>query len=359
MNNYISMSADDRRSYCEEAAGKLRLPAPSIEKDFWVCWTLRELFTLPEWGQHLTFKGGTSLAKAWKLIERFSEDIDLVIGRDFLGFDGENSPDHAPSKKQQKKRLDDLKTVCRQRIRELLQPSFLDLLVERLPKGLSWKLERDDNDPDDQTLLFKYPAAFPGASYIQPVVKIELGARSDTEPSAAQNIQPYLAEAFPDILHSGAFTVQTVSAERTFWEKAMLLHEETYRPPGKPRKARLARHYYDLWCLITKGVSVRAIANSGLFDRVAAHRAIFFNWTWMDYSTLRPGALRIVPLDHQIKEWRLDYDSMRREMFFGEVPSFEEVLRVVGEFERRFNEKQSTPRISARHIEKMPLGGKE
>ncbi len=338
MDSYISMSSDDRRSYCEEAAGKLRLPAQSIEKDFWVCWTLRELFSLPEWGQNLTFKGGTSLAKAWKLIERFSEDIDLVIGRDFLGFGGENSPDHASSKKQQKKRLGDLKAVCQQRIRELLQPSFRDLLVERLPKGLSWKRERDDNDPDDQTLLFNYPTAFPGAGYIQPVVKIELGARSDTEPSVAHAIQPYLAEAFPDLLHSEAFAVQTVLAERTFWEKAMLLHEETYRPPGKPRKARLARHYYDLWRLITKGVAAQAMASPGLFDRVVAHSAIFFNRTWMDYSTLRPGALRLLPLDHQIQEWRLDYDSMRREMFFGEVPAFDEILRIVGEFERRFNQ---------------------
>jgi hypothetical protein len=69
----------------------------------------------------------------------------------------------------------------------------------------------------------------------------------------------------------------------------MLLHEETYRPAGKVHRARLARHYYDLWCLITKGVAARAVASPGLFERVAAHREVFFNWSWMDYSTLRPG----------------------------------------------------------------------
>ena len=156
----------------------------------------------------------------------------------------------------------------------------------------------------------------------------------------------YLVEAFPDILHPGTFAVQTVSAERTFWEKAMLLHEETYRPPDKPRKARLVRHYYDLWRLITQGVADHALADGTLFDRVAAHREIFFRWSWMDYTTLRHGTLRLVPLPEQLPVWRQDYQAMRTEMFFGEVPSFEEILCVVGEFERRFNDTARRPRCS-------------
>lgn len=337
MDNFFSMSTDDRRAYCEEAAGRLRLPAASIEKDFWVCWTLRELFALREWGPHLTFKGGTSLAKAWKLIERFSEDIDVVVDRDLLGFGGEYSPDRAASKKQLKKRLDGLKAACQKRIHESLQPLLHGVMTERLPTDLSWKLEQDNLDPDDQTLLFTYPTVFASALYIQPVVKIELGARSDTEPCAQQDMQPYLAEAFPDLLHPATFAVRTVSAERTFLEKTMLLHEERYRPPDKPRKARLARHYYDLWCLIRRGVAARAIADTGLFTRVATHRAIFFRWSWMDYSTLRAGTLRLVPLSDQLTEWRRDYESMRQEMFFGTVPAFDEILHVIGDFERQFN----------------------
>lgn len=337
MNGFLQLPIDQRRLYCEQTQTRLNLPAVSIEKDFWVCWTLRELFTLPEWGAHLTFKGGTSLAKAWKLIERFSEDIDVVIGRDYLGFGGDHSPEQAASKKQQKKRLDDLRAVCQQRIRDSLQPALYARFTEQLPKALAWKLERDGTDPDDQTLLFVYPSAFPGASYIQPVVKIELGARSDTEPSATQSIQSYLSEAFPDLMQSGSFAVQTVSAERTFWEKAMLLHEESCRPADKPRKARLARHYYDLWRLITQGVAARALADRSLFDRVAAHRAIFFRWSWMDYATLRPGSLRLVPPADQLAAWRNDYRDMKKEMFFGEVPTFDEILRVVASFERQVN----------------------
>jgi len=121
MPSFAQLPPDQRRRFCNEAQAKLGLHAVSVEKDFWVCWTLRELFQLPEWGAHFTFKGGTSLAKGWKLIERFSEDIDVVIERDFLGFGGDRGPEHAPSKKQQRVRLDALKAECQQRIQHSLQ----------------------------------------------------------------------------------------------------------------------------------------------------------------------------------------------------------------------------------------------
>ena len=105
-----------RRRFCDEAQAKLSLRAASIEKDFWVCWTLREIFSLPGCGSHLTFKGGTSLSKAWKLIERFSEDIDVVLDRGFIGFGGDKSPEAAASNKQREKRLEALKLACQKRI---------------------------------------------------------------------------------------------------------------------------------------------------------------------------------------------------------------------------------------------------
>jgi predicted nucleotidyltransferase component of viral defense system len=107
MDAFLELSPADQRLYCEQAQSKLNLPPASIEKDFWVSWTLRELFNLPGWGGHLSFKGGTSLAKAWKLIERFSEDIDVVIDREFLGFGGETLSN---------KRLKKLIKTCSERI---------------------------------------------------------------------------------------------------------------------------------------------------------------------------------------------------------------------------------------------------
>jgi hypothetical protein len=336
--SFIQLPSEQRRLLCNEAQTKLGLHAVSVEKDFWVCWTLNELFQLPEWGAHFTFKGGTSLAKGWKFIERFSEDIDVVIDRDFLGFGGDRGPEHASSKKQQRVRLDELKAECQKRIRHSLLPALSARFKSLLPLNMVWRLQEDVNDPDGQSLLFFYPRAIETAAYVQPVVKIELGARSDTEPSERPRVQSYLAEAFPQIIGSDAFLVRAVAPHRTFWEKAMLLHEETFRPEEKSRKARLARHYYDLWSLINKGVAAQAIGDLDLFKRIAAHREIFFRWSWVDYKTLRPGSLRLVPPHEQLAFWRQDYQSMRDEMFFGEVPKFNEILSVVDDFEKRFNQ---------------------
>ncbi len=207
--------------------------------------------------------------------------------------------------------------------------------------GTKWSLTPAAKEEDDQqqTLLFEYPGVLAGtATYLRRVVKIEMGARSEIEPSESPVLQPYLSEAFPDIFVSGRFAIHTVAARRTFWEKAMLLHEETFRPPNKPRKVRLARHYYDLWCLIIKGIAKQAVADRSLFERVAAHRKVFFEQTWMDYSTLHAGSLRLVPPADQIPAWRSDYQAMRDVMFFGKVPDFDEILQVIGDFARRFNQ---------------------
>lgn len=340
MEPYLQLSPERRREFCAQAQLRLGLPAASIEKDFWVCWTLRELFALPEWGANLTFKGGTSLSKGWKLIERLSEDIDIVVDRAFLGFGGDASPEAAPSKTQRRARLDALKSACQARIHAGLLPALQDRMRHTLPAGNRWDLvsATPDEDPDRQTLLFHYPESLAAtASYLRPVVKIEMGARSDTEPSASPRIRPYLAEAFPGTFEPSEFAVHALLPERTFWEKAMLLHEETYRPASKARKVRLARHYYDLWCLIQKGIAARATQDLELFTRTAAHREIYFNWSWMDYSTLRKGTLRIIPLATQMSEWQRDYAAMGEEMFLGEVPSFDEIMHVVGDFEKSFN----------------------
>lgn len=338
MKAILALSPQDRRLACLQVEDRMRLQAASVEKDFWVCWTLRELTMLPGIGEHLTFKGGTSLSKGWGLIERFSEDIDIVVDREMLGYGGDASPELAPSRNQRRKRLDELVGRCRGWVQGKLMPT----LGERIAAVLGiddWKLGVDPDVADGQCLLFQYPGAFPPeeAGYVRPVVKIELGARSDDWPDEIREIRPYLSEHVPALAVDAAFGMATLLAERTFWEKAMLLHEETFRPEDKPRQGRMARHYYDLWCLITRGVGERAAENVELFDRVREHREVFFRQNWVDYDTLRPGMLRLLPADAQRDEWRRDYERMQGPMFFGDVPTFDELLRVVGTFEQRFN----------------------
>ncbi len=114
MDGFLRQPVDARVRLFKETEERLGIPARIVEKDFWVCWTLRQLFALPEFGPHLTFKGGTSLSKVWGWIERFSEDIDVVLDRLWLGFGGKQSPEAARSAKQRNARLDALKTACRE-----------------------------------------------------------------------------------------------------------------------------------------------------------------------------------------------------------------------------------------------------
>ncbi len=340
MNTFLSFSEDRRRTVCEQAQDTLGLPPATIEKDFWGCWTLKKLFDLPEWGARLTFKGGTALSKGWALIERFSEDIDIVINRDALGFGGDHAPDRAPSRKQTRKRLDALKKASQRCVNETLLPLLREAISQEMPAELSWQLDPDPDDPDGQTLLLAYPTAFAEQmAYLRQVVKIELGARSDTESTQEIDIHPYLEDAFPDLLIQAHFSVKAVSPERTFWEKAMLLHEETFRPPEKKRQARMARHYYDLYRLINAGIGHKASGDLELFERIAAHRQVYFRYTWVEYDTLRPGHLRLVPPDEQLADWKSDYTAMKDEMFSGEPPSFDDIIQTVREFQDAFNRK--------------------
>ena len=291
---------------------------------------LRELFSLPAFGEHLTFKGGTSLSKGWGLIDRFSEDIDVVVDRGLFGYPGNDL-----SKGQLKK----LRDRCQKWIDAEVLPALRAAVAERLGENGGWTLQLAgiEEDEDRETIHFEYARLeVPASGYLRPVVRIECGARSEPEPVEMPQISPYLFEEFPGLLGPGAFAVRTVAPRRTFLDKAMLLHEERFRPADRQRPQRLSRHYYDLWCLITRGVGDQALADPGLFESVARHRERFWAQSWVDYSTLRQGQLRLVPGPEKLAGWRKDYLAMQ-EMIFGEAPDFAEIVETVHRFETRCN----------------------
>ncbi|MBQ5964675.1 nucleotidyl transferase AbiEii/AbiGii toxin family protein [Massilia sp. ZL223] len=336
MADFNKLPPEEQGRAFSQAAARKGWAAPSVEKDYWVCITLGHLFAMPELEGHLTFKGGTSLSKAWGLIDRFSEDIDLTIGRELLGFGGKDSPEHAPSSKQMHRRLANLRKDAALFVQGRVLPSLRDRISRDLAQQ-DWSLELDPDDPDQQTILFNYPSRFEdnATRYLRPRVKIEFGARSDPWPAVQRPIQPIIAELFPK-LEIAPVQVQVLAPERTFWEKAMLLHEERFRPADKARRGRMARHYYDLYSLIGHGVARAAAADLTLFEQVAAHRRVFFRQTWVDYATLHPATLDVLPTEEQVDEWRKDYAAMRAEMFSTEPPAFDLILQRVRDFQDAF-----------------------
>jgi hypothetical protein len=247
MDDFVKLSPEERRIFFEGTAAPRNMQAQIVEKDFWVCWTLKELFRLPTIGEHLIFKGGTSLSKVFKIIERFSEDIDVSIDRGFLGFGGTNEPEAGGSNKEKQRRIEALKAACQQKIAVELLPALEAAIRSKVRHEDQWLLRLDDDDPDKQTLLFAYPTSFvpDAAGYIRRVVKIEMGARADHWPCETNTVTPYVVEQFPQGFREADYVVKVLSVERTFWEKATILHAEFHRPAEKAMPERFSRHYCD------------------------------------------------------------------------------------------------------------------
>jgi hypothetical protein len=323
MRKIAALSARDRRDLYTETGVRMGLPPFHVEKDFWVCWTLSTLFTDKEVGPHLTFRGGTSLSKCWGLIDRFSEDIDLSIARDW--FPNAKSPAEAGiTKSEREKRLKALRDECRTMIADVFCP-MLERAASALPETVKIEVEPLDKARDPFCIHLHYPSTGmnPPADYNRAAVKIELSGRAEGWPMELRAISPYAAQQFPNLDSDSTLTLSCVRPERTFWEKAALIHEQNVRPGDKALAPRQARHLYDLarlWPAVRDAEGLHS-----LFDGVVAHRKGFFDYHWVDYDTLCRSSLQLIPPDARLPEWRADYDAMKT-MFFSHSPDFGEIL---------------------------------
>ncbi|MBY0228676.1 MAG: nucleotidyl transferase AbiEii/AbiGii toxin family protein [Gemmataceae bacterium] len=307
-----------------------------VEKDFWVCWTLKRVFSLAAPPAGLLFKGGTSLSKAFGAIRRFSEDVDLSFDRCGLGFGGADDPANAKSGKKATALLEDLQEECRRTIREELLPMLAGAMAEALGEepGATWTLGLDAEDKDQESILFRYPQAPGGGTgYVASQVRLELGARSDHWPTHQARVVPYAGEDFPRLFKEAGCVMKVLAGKRTFWEKATILHQWHHAPEGKLFRDRLSRHYYDVAMLAGHAIGTEALADPGLLVEVAKHKKLFFPAAWARYDEAKPGTLRLVPPESRLATLEADYGKMR-EMLFGDVPGFAwiiERLRVVEE----------------------------
>ena len=325
MNSVLKLTAPQRADLFNAAAQKLGIGPVALEKDFWVCWTLRELFSLPGIGDHLIFKGGTSLSKVRRAIQRFSEDIDISLSREWLGFGGEQDPARQDTRNKQKRKLEKLATACSQKIHGGLLPALRARAVAALGDQ-GWSLEVSPADP--QGLLFRYPTslpAVPGTEYIAREVRIECGARSDFWPADNRTIQPYVAEAYPQAITDASVRVRALSIERTFWEKATILHAEANRPAEKPTSGKFSRHYADLAALADHPDAKGALARDDLRAWVVEHKQVFFPAAWAKYEKAVPGTFRLVPSAERLAQMAADYREMQV-MYFGAPKSWAEIV---------------------------------
>jgi Nucleotidyl transferase AbiEii toxin, Type IV TA system len=344
MDKVARLPAGDRAALFGETGAGRGVADTIIEKDFWVCWTLKRLFGLPQGATAtLVFKGGTSLSKAFGAIRRFSEDIDLSFDRAELGYTGDRDPGkEGISRKQAARLIDDLVRDVERHIAEKLFPALRVAIVEQLgePTSGEWSLEIDA--PDAQTVNFHYPTALPaaeyeGMGYITPRVKLELGARGDPWPTEAKVIRPYAAEDYPDLFEDPDASVTVLSARRTFWEKATALHAEAHRPAELPTPQYFSRHYCDLAMLLDTEEGKAAATDFDLLATVTKHKTTFFRSGWASYDTAKPGSLRLMPDEARIRDLRADYREMAPMMFDDRPPTFDHILARIKEVQEAIN----------------------
>jgi len=295
MNAFAVRPACERGIVFQEAAERLSVLPLIIEKDFWVTWLLGRIFATEALGSMLVFKGGTSPSKVFGVIHRFSEDIDLSISPAELGWQ-EDLLDNAGSASQRRKRFEQLEADCAARvqgaIRAGLEEAVREILGHRQNEKdwLAYELDAATSSP---VLLFEYPSALSAAaSYILRSVKVEFGSLTDQRPIGTYAIQPMIAEVLPAVFDSPRVQVVALELERSFWEKATILHAEHHRPAAAPMRSRFARHYSDFAALWVHPLGQQARKRLDLLERVVLHKSRFFASKWANYGSAKPGTFR-------------------------------------------------------------------
>jgi len=324
MDKVAALSQPERNELFSETAAQRNMTPAVVEKDFWVTWTLDKLFSHPELSRILMFKGGTSLSKVFGLIERFSEDIDLIL--DWRLVTGEDPVAARSNRKQEK-----LNKEIDERGQAYITGDLCQMIAEQLgPIGVC-----EANDVDPNVLNVRYPAAF-SDKYLRPEVRLEIGPLASWLPFDEYIIRPYAAEVFPGTFERADCPVKAIKAERTFWEKATILHHEAHRPDGSQQPSRYSRHYYDLAKMAAADVKDSALADLELLKSVVEFKQRFYPRGWAQYDLAKPGSLRLVPSGHVLETVKSDYRAMAN-MVFGDYPRIDEVISQLQALEDEIN----------------------
>lgn len=329
---WIDLDEKQKLAVLEQVGNQIGLPAFAVEKDWWVCIILKAVFQ-SKYADSIIFKGGTSLSKAYGVIERFSEDIDLVIDRHLLGFDQLTS--NSQIKKLRKISGGFIINEFREEL--IYQLNVLGVNPEKYEIRYNDKVD-DTSDPN--TLEVYYESVVSASSpYIEKRILLEMGARSLTEPSEKRSIIPFIDEQYQDSSFRLSSTeVLVVVPTRTFIEKVLLLHEEFSKPIDRIRTDRLTRHLYDLEKLMDTEYGLRAIEDQELFTTIVHHRKTVTPIRGMDYSNHKRDTLNLIPPSEKLKDWKLDYKTMQDNMIVGESLTWSKLVERIREIEKRFRD---------------------
>lgn len=330
MSSWQNHSSDERIAMIQTVAQEHNIEDNAVEKDWWVTVVLKALFNT-SCGKWLLFKGGTSLSKGWNLINRFSEDIDISIGRNFFG-DVLNLPFAKCENNNQVKKL---RKASRDYIHGTLSAELDAELLKMGVKGYNIMNETVTGEPprpidhdSDPTIIFvNYESILPSSMrLIDARVKIEISCLSMSEPYEQCEIRSLVFDKFPEEDDEMAASINTVTPSRTFLEKALLLSEELQKE--EPRSLRMSRHLYDLDRLMDTEFGQKSLNDGNLYKAIVEHRRRFYHLGYVDYDKDYPTSIDFIPRNEVLKAYRLDYETnMVDGYIYGEAKPFKELMK--------------------------------
>lgn len=324
MDVIAKLKQEARRDLFADSASIKRTTPAVIEKDFWVTWILSKLYLDPFLSKHLVFKGGTSLSKVYKLIERFSEDIDLVLNWHLITTE---NPEQVRSNTQQQK--------FNQRLVQDADRYIKDELLDRLKVLTEGVCELTASD-QSCVINVHYPGIFDHA-YLSSGIKLEIGPLASMMPSTKHAISSYAAETHPLQFENATCSVNVIKAERTFWEKVLILHQEFHRPDGKEQPQGYSRHFYDVAKMAGDSVKGRALSDIELRQDVIEFKHRYYPRAWANYDLAAAGTIKLVPEGRVLAATKADYLAMK-EMFFGDnIPTFDTLIDTLERLEIEIN----------------------
>lgn len=328
VEEWLKLSETNKRNIFIETSNKMNLPVAAIEKDWWIVRTLELVFST-EIAPFTVFKGGTSLSKAWNLIDRFSEDIDLALDRTFFNFAEEMNPSQVS-----KLRKESLKYISSNLVPSL-QKTFEDNGLTNVELKLN---ETTTTDQDPSTIEIIYPGLVEKFEYLKPRVLIEIGCRSLREPFTKKEICSFVGEQLKEKEFADLpIIIPTVNPERTFLEKIFLLHEEFQKSPEKIKVNRMSRHLYDIEKLMETEFCQKALDDKDLYNQIVEHRKTITPIRKLDYSKHSHNQINFVPPEQSINAWKEDYEIMQGSMIYAESIPFQDLIERIRDLNTRIN----------------------
>ena len=334
---WLDLSQADRSEALEVAAARTRRAVHLLEKDIWVVWTLSAIYS-SDLADKLTFKGGTSLSKVYKIIKRFSEDVDLTYDIRQLVPDFLEGGETIPHTRSQERRIS---RAVRMALPVMIQTDVMKVLEQAMAQSnveVSLEIAGDQED----LLNIGYPALKTGTGYTAPTIRLEFGARATGEPNGIHAVECDAAEHLPDVLFPTANPL-VMHAERTFWEKATLAHVFCLEGRWRGGGVGYSRHWYDLAALARSSYFEPAVQDKELATQVALHKAAFFrerdmSGDWIDYQSAVDGHIQIVPSGEPLEVLQRDYAAMLNDgLLEEEAPRFSDVVEECRKIEARIN----------------------